>query len=172
MEMKGIDLTSTYVNWGNGKVKLTWVPGVHILEENLITSTHGFCFYNGQLLLVNLNSRGWDIPGGHIELDETPEECFRREAMEEGYVEGKCSFLGYIEISHNENPNWREDSPYPKVGYQIYYRMDIDQLHDFSSEYESSQRILIDPGKTPSYHHEWHEILGEILDYALLIKET
>lgn len=163
-------MTTTYVNWGNGKVKLTWKPESQAPQYKLITSAHGFCFYKNQLLLVNLNSRGWDIPGGHIELNETPEECFRREAMEEGYVEGKCKLLGYIEVSHKENPNWNEDSPYPKVGYQTYYRMDIDQLHNFASEYESSQRIFIEPGKNFDYHHEWHEILQDILNYAFAIE--
>lgn len=158
------------MNWGINKVKLTWFPGVNVPENHLITSTHGFCFYNNQLLLINLDKRGWDIPGGHIELDETPEDCFRREAMEEGYVEGKSNFLGHVEVSHNKNPNWSEESPYPKVGYQTYYRMDIDQLHDFTGGYESSQRILIDPYKASDCHHEWHDILDVILNYALSVK--
>ncbi|MFP3362029.1 NUDIX domain-containing protein, partial [Planococcus sp. SIMBA_143] len=74
---------------------------------------------------------GWDFPGGHIEEGETPEECVKREAYEEGYVSGSCSLLGYIIVDHSENPNWNEDSPYPKVGYQVFYCMDIDHLHDF-----------------------------------------
>jgi len=164
-------MTTIYVNWGNGKVKLTWKPESKMPPYNLITSAHGFCFYKDELLLIDLKHRGWDIPGGHIELNESPEECFKREAMEEGYVEGKCNFLGCIEVDHNENPNWNENSPYPKIGYQAYYRMDIDHLHQFSSEYESTQRIFIDHNKAPDYHHEWHEILQEALNNALLVRE-
>ena len=43
--------------------------------------------------------------------------------MEEGYVQGKCKLLGYIIVDHNDNPKWNKESPYPKVGYQVFYRM-------------------------------------------------
>jgi 8-oxo-dGTP diphosphatase len=96
--------------------------------RELIKSVHGFCFIDDKLLLVNLNHRGWDFPGGHIEYEETPEECIEREAYEEGYVTGICILLGHIIVDHHENPKWDESSPYPKVGYQV--SMDIEKLHD------------------------------------------
>lgn len=161
---------TVYVTWGSGKVKLTWKPKSEIEQTNSVTSAHGFCFYKEQLLLVNLNHRGWDITGGHIESNESPKDCFNREAMEEGYVEGESHFLGYVEVNHHENPNWNEASPYPKVGYQAFYRMNINHLHPFSSEFESSQRIFIDPKNAPEYHHEWNEVLQESLEYAMTIK--
>ena len=34
------------------------------------------------------------------------EVCFKREAMEEGYVEGGCMLLGSMEVNHSENPLW------------------------------------------------------------------
>ena len=43
-------MTTTYVNWGEAKVKLTWRPESHIPQYNLITSVHGFCFHNNKLL--------------------------------------------------------------------------------------------------------------------------
>lgn len=101
-------MTTMYVNWGEAKVKLTWKPAEIYPQRNLITSVHGFCFYKNQLLLVNLDHRGWDFPGGHIETNETPLECVKREVMEEGYVEGKCHFLGYIVVDHRENSKWKK----------------------------------------------------------------
>ena len=81
-------MTSTYVDWGGHKLKLTWESGL-LPERELITSVHGFCFKDGKLLMVDLDDRGWDFPGGHIEVGETAEVCFKREAMEEGYVNGR-----------------------------------------------------------------------------------
>lgn len=162
-------MTTIYVNWGEAKVKLTWKSDNKYPKHNLITSVHGFCFYKNRLLLVNLNHRGWDFPGGHIESNETPLECFKREAMEEGYVEGQCHFLGYIVVDHNENPNWNEDSPYPKVGYQLFYRMDVEKVYSFAGEYEASERLFIALEEVDSYYHDWHKLYQEILDYASTI---
>jgi hypothetical protein len=53
-------LTTTYVNWGGSRVKLTWENNDKLPQNNLVTSVHGFCFQNKKLLLVDLNQRGWD----------------------------------------------------------------------------------------------------------------
>ncbi len=87
--------------------------------------------------------------------------------MEEGYVEGDCTLLGYMIIDHSENSQWNDTSPYPKIGYQVFYRMDIHALHPFAAKYESSQRILINPINISLYYSGWHEVYQEILDCAL-----
>ncbi|SEG87676.1 hypothetical protein SAMN04487919_1548 [Bacillus sp. ok061] len=102
-----------------------------------------------------------------LEVNETPEECFKREAMEEGYVEGKCNLLGYIIVDHNENPKWDEKSKYPKIGYQVFYRMDIKEFRAFEGKHESAHRKLINPNEITVHHHEWHSVYQSILDYAL-----
>ncbi|WP_027963729.1 NUDIX hydrolase [Halalkalibacillus halophilus] len=160
-------MTTKYVQWGEAKVKLTWNHDHELPPRNLITSVHGFCFKDGKLMLVKLN-RGWDFPGGHVEDGETPEECFKREAYEEGYVTGKCSLLGHITVDHNENPHWNPESPYPKVGYQVFYRMDIDELHEFQARFESAERMLINPSAVTEYYHKWDELYQEILECAFV----
>ncbi len=155
-------MTSTYVDWGGHKLKLIWESGL-LPERDLITSVHGFCFKDGKLLMVDLDDRGWDFPGGHIEVGETAEVCFRREAMEEGYVTGDCVLLGSIEIDHNENPLWNEQSPYPKIGYQVFYKMDITELHPFEAGYESSRRTFISYEEVFKYYAVWHATYEKIM---------
>lgn len=162
------DLTTKYVNWGGSKVKLTWKRDVQLPQRALITSVHGFCLKEGKLLLVKLNHRGWDFPGGHIEQEETSEECLRREAYEEGYVTGKTFLLGHIIVDHNENSKWDVKSNYPKVGYQVFYLMEIDRLHNFLAQFESAERILINPWEVTDYYPNWNELYQDILDDALL----
>lgn len=160
-------MTTTYVNWGDSRIKLTWKKSTELPQADCITSVHGFCFQDNQLLLVNLNHRGWDFPGGHIEPGETPVECFKREALEEGYVEGECELLGYITVDHSENPVWTENSPYPKVGFQVFYKMSIIQMLPFDGKYESTQRMLIKPNEITLYYRKWNDFYQKILDCAL-----
>ncbi|MEK4299571.1 NUDIX domain-containing protein [Oceanobacillus sp. FSL W8-0428] len=159
-------MTSIYTYWGNGEVKLTWIQDNNLPESKLITSVHGLCFKNDKLLLVNLNDRGWDIPGGHIEKREAPEACFKREAYEEGYITGSCSLLGYIEVNHTGNIEWNSDRPYPKVGYQVFYCMDVQRVYEFKGAYESGKRIWIDPGEVENYNNNWSTLHQNILDKA------
>ncbi|GLO64527.1 hypothetical protein MACH08_03110 [Oceanobacillus kimchii] len=120
--------------------------------------------------MIDLKQRGWDFTGGHIEVGETPEQCFQRETLEEGYVEGDCFLLGYITVDHSENENWKEDSKYPKVGYQIFLKMSITQVHQFEGKYESSNRMFIQPIKASRFHHNWNAIYQDILKVALSIE--
>ena len=163
-------MTTTYVEWGESRVKLTWKKDYLLPLINEITSVHGFCFYDDNFLLVDLKHRGWDIPGGHIEAGETPEECFKREAREEAYIEGECTLLGYIIVDHSENPAWTDDSPYPQIGFQVFYKMEITRLLPFEGKYESTQRIFINPEEVSAYHSEWNILFQEILDYATSIQ--
>ena len=87
---------------------IPWLPQPNeislILDDTLpprelITSAFALAFYEGNFLMTNLRARDWDIPGGHIEPGETPEETMRREVMEEAAVAlGPVRLLGYQRI--------------------------------------------------------------------------
>jgi 8-oxo-dGTP diphosphatase len=167
LKMKeGVLMSSVHVKWGKSIVKLNWVESDVLPDHKLITSAHGFCFLEENLMLVNLEHRGWDFPGGHVERDETPQETILREALEEGCVEGSTELLGYVIVDHTENPNWDEASKYPKIGYQVFYKMDIQLLHSFDKKHESLGRIFIDPSSITDYYHQWNPLYGEILHIA------
>ncbi|MBM7363823.1 8-oxo-dGTP pyrophosphatase MutT (NUDIX family) [Priestia taiwanensis] len=163
-------MITKYVHWGEASVKLTWIHHQELPPSQLITSVHGFCFKDDKIMLVNLHERGWDFPGGHIE-EESAEACFKREALEEGYVEGVCELLGHIIVDHSENTVWNENSPYPKVGYQVFYRMDIDTIHSFDGQFESKDRVFIHPDEVSVYYHKWNDLYEGILCAALEVGE-
>ncbi len=162
----------TFVRWGEGKVKLSWNGNTPLPSIDFVTSVHGFCFYEGGLLLVKLNERGWDFPGGHLEKGELPQEAFQREAMEEGYVRGSCQPIGSITVDHRENPNWNKTSPYPEVGYQLFYRMNVKEVLAFDAAYESNNRMFVEPKTIADYDIEWNEVYQEMLEAALKLEEN
>lgn len=160
-------MDTVYVTWGEAKVKLTWHANDQLPDKGLLTSVHGFCFYENQLLLVDLVHRGWDFPGGHIEENETPEESVHREAMEEGYVSGRSRLLGFVEVDHTENPLWEKAGKYPVIGYQAFYKIEIEKIHDFKAEYEAVRRMLVPIDKVEQIHHNWNKLYQEILSEAV-----
>ncbi|WP_035393684.1 NUDIX domain-containing protein [Shouchella miscanthi] len=160
-------MTSLDVYWGNGLVQLTWVPMTTLPFAEKITSAHGFCFYQNQVMLVYLKKRGWDLPGGHVEKGETPKAAFQRECFEEGYVSGDCTLLGCIKVNHEKNSAWNETSPYPKIGYQAFYRMNVSTLHPFSGHFEATKRTFVDPNQYGGWHHGWHRVYASALTEAL-----
>lgn len=159
-------MNSTYVLWGIAKVKLTWRQDSILPDTTRVTSVHGFCFKNGKLLLVHLHKRGWDFPGGHLEKGESPIECLKREVKEEAYVSGTSHLLGYLIMDHHDNPHWNEQSPYPKVGFQLFYAVDVEEIYTFEAEFESAERCWVDPEHVADYYSEWNGVYGEILSHA------
>ncbi|WP_042149548.1 NUDIX hydrolase [Paucisalibacillus sp. EB02] len=161
-------MVSNYATWDDGIIKLTWKQD-YMPPVDLITSVHGICFYNEKVLLVDLNHRGWDIPGGHMEEGETPEQCFKREAFEEGYVEGNCMLLGAVEVDHHENPNWDESSKYPFVGYQLFYRMDVRAVLPFEAQFEADRRIFVETENIKQYIN-LDDVRQAMLYYAMQLE--
>lgn len=160
--------TTIYVDWNGHHMKLTWIPYEEAPDITKVTSVHGCCFHEDKVLLVNVAGRGFNMPGGHVENGETPEEAFHREAWEEGSVEGMIQYIGMIEVSAEEDSLYDPNGKYPLIGYQLFYRMDITKCHPFSRENETTTRIWAEPTEVPFVIQE-HELALLVLQEALAI---
>lgn len=74
-----------------------------------IMQVSGVCFDAlGRILLLrqtNEPGKRWNIPGGHPETDETPEQTLLREVYEETTVRiGKNAMIGYQEVVEEQRP--------------------------------------------------------------------
>ncbi|WP_412679289.1 NUDIX domain-containing protein [Brevibacillus centrosporus] len=49
-----------------------------------------FLIHGDRILLTNLNSRGWDLPGGHVEAGETAFDAMQMELWEETGATFRC----------------------------------------------------------------------------------
>jgi 8-oxo-dGTP diphosphatase len=158
---------SIYVDWGGQNIKLTWLPTDQVPNFNQVTSVHGICFHENKILLVHIKGRGFTVPGGHVEGDETWEQALHREAYEEGYVRGAITqYLGMIEVNHQENPLFDSNGKYPLVGYQIFYRMDIIECLSFARENEAIARIWVEPSEF-RYVVNDHALINLVVEEAL-----
>ena len=161
-------LKQTIVNWGGQKICLRWRPAKKISGTDKVTSVHGYCFYQEKVLLVHVNGRGFNVPGGHVEDGETAEEALHREIFEEAYVTGTSQYIGAIEVDHTDNPAFSEGGRYPKIGYQLFYRVDVKECLPFLRENETLSRIWVEAEELP-YVMDDHELGLLILKESLKI---
>lgn len=158
-------MTKLKTHWGKHAVTLEWVKS-KTLPDMPISSAHGFCFYEGRIFLVNIDTRGWDLPGGHMEAGETPEECFAREAVEEASIFGSSKLIGYALVDNREDL-YRIPGKYPDIGVQAFYRMDVEKVVTFDNQFESNDRMLFYPDELPETHAGWNVVLADALEVAI-----
>ena len=156
-----------FVDWGGNNVKLTWLPQMKLTESLIVTSVHAVCFKDGKVLLAQIKNRGFNYPGGHVEIGEKLEEAILRETYEEGYVKGTIKYIGSIEVSHKENLSFDSSGKYPLIAYQAFFRMDVTECLPFLREHESSARIWAEPSEIPFVIND-HKLSKLILDDALI----
>lgn len=130
---------SSYVQRINGK-DVTFVsmgPDVVPAFEQ-VTAVAAIPFTaDGKLVVVNLRHRGLDLPGGHVEPDETtPLQTMNREVMEEAYMTVRTPVLAEV-----IRTDFFDDRP----SYIMVYGVYVDELQEFIPSEEVSERVMIEP---------------------------
>lgn len=133
---------------------LPWLPvpnEVSVVLTNahpplpLITSAFALAFDGDRLLMTRLHQRGWDIPGGHVEIGEQPEEAMRREVYEEtGARLGPARLFAYQRFRLFATAPAGYRYPYPE-SYQVFYGARIVALDPFLATEETAGRGLFPP---------------------------
>lgn len=161
-------MTTTTTKYGKHLVTLTWVEADKVPEHLTPTSAHGFCFHESlkQALLVNVDSRGWDIPGGKVDPGESPEQCFAREVFEEANIIGNFKMIGYVIVDNRADPN-RTPNHFPDFGLQVYYRLEVKDILPFTGDYEILERTFVDLDEVPKMHNNWHPVIEAVFNKAL-----
>lgn len=133
------------VSWLPAGSELRIVTSTELPPQELITSVHALCFSGEDILMVNHQSRGWDIPGGHVEPGEALEETLKRESREEGYVT-ICDITPLAMQHIRVNPSKPEGYKYPYPdSYQVIYFARLKEALQFCAEFESSERRFFTP---------------------------
>lgn len=109
---------------------LSWLPlpnesttvlSARLPPGSLIDTAFVLAFAGTRLLQAHLVQRGWDLPGGHLEAGETPEDAARREVYEEtGARLGPLHLLGYQRLRLLGPRPASHRHSYPE-SYQVFY---------------------------------------------------
>ncbi len=131
----------------------------------LVKTALAVVFLGDRLLMTNLVSRGWDIPGGHIEPGEHPEEAVRREVAEETGAElGPLHLLAHQRLRLLGPKPDAYRYPYPD-SYQVFYTAQVSSLNDFCPTAEALGRSLFPPVEVHTL--TWVQFNRELYEVAL-----
>ncbi len=108
---------------------MTWIPINN--EEGMdkyspVTQAYGICFNElGEILILDQNGKKeWTLPGGTVEVDESPRDTLKREVNEEANVLLKnISLLGVQMVDDPNNSDLEH-----RLYYQARYIAKIDRL--------------------------------------------
>jgi 8-oxo-dGTP pyrophosphatase MutT (NUDIX family) len=129
-----MDIIKTYTNisWLPKEAKIDIILTDKITQElGSTTSVFSFIFdsQKKQILLLKHTdtSRGYDIPGGHIETGETPIEALHREILEEtGAIVKNIKMIGVQRISKLE-----PEPQYPDlISHQAFFVSELIDITD------------------------------------------
>ena len=110
---------------------------------DLITAVSAYVISERGILMTRLRSRGWDLPAGHIDAGESPEEAIRRECLEEtGASLAEVSPLGFSEIEVIAPRPSGYRYPYP-ISYILGYVCTLEELGPFAPNDEASERAIL-----------------------------
>lgn len=120
---------SQTIDWSGREVTLTWIKlndDSDLVKFQPITQAYGICFNDKKEILI-LDQKGdskWTLPGGTLEVGETPIQTLIREVMEEADITLKnISLLGVQRVEDPQNLDPKE-----KLHFQVRFIAKVDQI--------------------------------------------
>lgn len=149
--------------WPDTESEVRFIPA-DTLPSLPMTAAGIYVFDEDGVLLIK-NGRGWDIPGGHIEPGETPEEAVARELFEEAAASVEnIQLAGYLTIKKLKKNE--RNKTYPSEGCIIVYKGKGLNLYDYSPQFETTGRMISPIDQLQLYHHNWTEMKRQIIGYV------
>jgi 8-oxo-dGTP diphosphatase len=159
------------IYWGSDQsTEAIFEPVTTMPSHDVVTACMVIALHGENNVVLSKPKRGWGILGGHRELYETPEECVRREAMEEAAVElGELQLVGRWAIKKRFESE--ENRHYPDTAHQLLYIANVVKTHDFTPQLEIEARAIVPIGEVAEMHHNFVDF-KEVFEYALATDET
>lgn len=115
-----------------------------------------FAWREDEVLVCDITGRGWCVPSGRVEPDESSCEAGLREAIEEaGAVLGGLQYIGCYEIRDRNEIRWADC-----------YTGTVSELGEITVQEESKGRKFVTLSELPSLYHLWNDLTAQVFDHA------
>jgi 8-oxo-dGTP diphosphatase len=115
-----------------------------------------FPWCGDDVLICNISDRGWCVPSGRVEPNESSLEAAAREAREEaGAILQDILYLGCYRITERSEVRWAD-----------IYTARVKQLVDIPEEFESIGRQYVTLDQLPEIYHLWNPLTQAVFEHA------
>jgi 8-oxo-dGTP diphosphatase len=111
-----------------------------------------FPWHDGQVLLANIEGRGWCIPAGRVDPEETSIQAARREAIEEaGALLDDLHYIGCYQMAARLDIRWVDC-----------FVACVRELVEIGMPEESLGREYYDLAELPEIYHLWNPLTEQV----------
>ncbi|HSI72810.1 MAG TPA: NUDIX domain-containing protein [Fimbriimonas sp.] len=120
-----------------------------------------FPWVGERVLVANIEGRGWCIPSGRVEPNETSLDAVKREALEEaGAVLKEIQYIGCYMVTERREVRWADC-----------YAACVERLEEIGMKEESSGRKLMTLDELPEAYHCWNPLTQLVFEHSKEIVE-
>jgi 8-oxo-dGTP diphosphatase len=118
-----------------------------------------FAWRGDEVLICDIMGRGWCVPSGRVEPNESSMEASLREAREEaGAIVKDVQYIGSFQITEKRDVRWADC-----------FTAHVEDLAEIQAITESRGRKFVTVDLLPTTYHEWNELTSRVFAHSLEI---
>jgi 8-oxo-dGTP diphosphatase len=116
-----------------------------------------FPWRDKEVLLCDIAGRGWCVPSGRVEPEESSYEAVVRETLEEaGASLGDIQYIGCYQITEKSEVRWADC-----------FTGHVASLGEITACAESKGRRFVQRAELPGLYHLWNELTEKVFEHSL-----